>query len=182
MPDMHCIEGEEGNALPDWFQCVVTPPATGITALVQQTRPTRPSTFTGINNITSPHLIYGFGVRMVYESTDLTPAPTGSLTSSTTPPSSSEPAAGSGLSTGATIAIGVTVPLATLVASVTGFLVWRWKGKQRQKREGGADWEGRHELPTKPHERLPPDPLHEMSCEGVIAEMPVNQQKVELPG
>ncbi|KAK3296390.1 uncharacterized protein B0H64DRAFT_169189 [Chaetomium fimeti] len=183
MPDMHCMYGDEDNAVIGWFPCFMTAPATGMTVPVVVTRAPQ-SSYTTIQTVTSPELIYAHGVKMVYQATDFVPPSTGSVTASTYFPTSSELGTGSesGLSTGATVAIGVTIPLAVLGASVAALLVWRRKRGQRMGREAGTDWLKSHELPTKPHERMLPDRLYEMSGEGVMAEMPATRQTVELPG
>ncbi|KAH6839473.1 hypothetical protein B0I37DRAFT_358063 [Chaetomium sp. MPI-CAGE-AT-0009] len=176
------------------FQCSVTAPATGMEVPVFVTNDVHNyDAYTLTSLIASPSVIYALGVKMVYQATDLPTRPTtsiddgssiddSSITTPTISSTSSEVATGASLATGAVVAIGVTIPLAVLGASVAAFLVWRRKRRQRQSRAEADDWLKSHELPTKPHERLLPKRLYEMSGYGVMAEMPAKRETVELPG
>lgn len=83
--------------------------------------------------VSAPAGLNAFGVRMVYQSSDLTaassigssngPRPTSSPTSSSEPDDGA--ASAGGLSSEAIIAIGVAVPVVVLGAAVVGFFLWR---------------------------------------------------------
>jgi hypothetical protein len=175
MPDMSCYEGSGTSDTMPWFQCHAAVPATRLTPSSVGSNPDVLETYTTLEPVTSAQAIYAYGVKMVYQATDLTTSPTGSATSST-----AGSAASSALSKGAVVALGVAIPLAVLGASVAAFLVWRREKRQRKSRATAAAWEYRHELPTKSQESTLPATLYEMTSEGVMAEMPETMKPVEL--
>ncbi|EAQ85080.1 hypothetical protein CHGG_09094 [Chaetomium globosum CBS 148.51] len=104
--------------------------------------------------VTFPGGVNAYGVRMVYESSDMEAATasttsdgssaaeqttsTSDQTGTSSPVASDDAAAattadsGSGLSTGATIAIGVVVPVVVIAAVVIGLAIW-WRRRKRQQ-------------------------------------------------
>jgi len=114
----------------------------------------RTSTVTNI--VSSPGGINAYGVRMVYEASDLVSASSSAAstassgsssgtgqTSQTAGPTGASSGAdsgtgsdsGSGLSTGATVAIGVVVPLVVIGAALLGLALW-WRKRKRQQQAG----------------------------------------------
>ncbi|KAL2132931.1 hypothetical protein VTI74DRAFT_3152 [Chaetomium olivicolor] len=130
----------------------IAPGGEGTAVTVTKSDDGRTSTVT--ERVTAPGGVNAYGVRMVYQQTDLaatgrTPTTArGDGETSTASPRSSDPAAGSGgsegggLSTGAKAAIGVVVPLVVLAAVLAGFLLWqrrrRRKTTQEQQLQGYA--------------------------------------------
>jgi hypothetical protein len=122
----------------------IAPRSTGTVVTVTKSVDGRTSTVT--ERVTWPGGINAYGVRMVYESTDLETLSTSAATSlsssddptrtgETSPdPSSSNSiaAADTGLSTGAKAAIGVVVPLVVLGALLAALLFWRRRRRQQQ--------------------------------------------------
>lgn len=120
--NMFCtwIAPDDGAAVP------VTEVADGITST---------ATFT----VSAPAGLNAFGVRMVYQSSDLAAASSSSNgpRPSSSPTAASEPGDGAGgLSSGTIIAIGVVVPVVILGAAVVGFFLWR--RRRNQDRTGNA--------------------------------------------
>ncbi|POR32809.1 Uncharacterized protein TPAR_06999 [Tolypocladium paradoxum] len=133
-------------------------------------------TSTEMRELRSPAGLNAFGVRMVYQKTDLeattktgsTKRPDAGPTSSAGPRPS--PSASSGLSTGAKVAIGVVVPLVVL-AILAGVLLWWWRRRRRQRAPGG---------PLYKYEKTGPQPHAELHGEHV-QEMVGSTVPVELP-
>jgi len=107
-------------------------------------------TSTSVANVESPGGVNAMGIRMVYQSTDLsssastkTPASNTATTTSapsstkSSPPTSSATSSPSGLSTGAKVAIGVVIPLVVL-AVLAGLFFWWRRRSQRYKAVGTA--------------------------------------------
>lgn len=125
----------------------------------------------------SPGGLNAFGVRMVYQKTDLdeaTATATGSRsTGRTSDPSESAaqnppPEVGAGLSIGATIAIGVVVPVVVL-AVLAGLLAWFCRRRRRQRTTSPYKYEPQ----TQQTAELHGDYVHEVEGSAVDA--------VELP-
>lgn len=183
MPDMSCYDGSGTPDTMAWFQCRAAVPATGLTLSVAGPDLDARGTYTALQTVTSPAVIYAYGVKMVYQATDLTTSSPGSATSSTgLPLPLSEPATSSTLPIGAIVALGVAIPLGVLGALVAAFLVWRGKKRQRESMAIAAPWEKSHELPTKSHEGMLGSSLYEMASEEMRSEMPGTGQPVELGG
>ncbi|KAH8897999.1 hypothetical protein GQ53DRAFT_742801 [Thozetella sp. PMI_491] len=109
--------------------CTWMAPAVGTTVLVTASSGGTTSTIT--STMKGPEGINAYGVRMVYESTDVALATTSTNsmapgTSSTSLPSSGE----TGLSTGAIIAIAVVIPLVAIAVAIGCFL-WMRRRKRR---------------------------------------------------
>jgi hypothetical protein len=124
----------------------IAPRSTGTEVIVTKSVDGRTSTVT--ERVTWPGGINAYGVRMVYQSTDLEIPVTSTSTSTTLSsdgptrtgdtspdPSSSKntASADTGLSTGAKAAIGVVVPLVVLGALLAALLFWRRKRKHQQQ-------------------------------------------------
>ncbi|KAI1852573.1 hypothetical protein JX265_003055 [Neoarthrinium moseri] len=115
--------------------CTWAAPETGMGVPLTETSNGITSTVTG--TATSPQGLNAYGVRMVYQSTDLSTTSTASVSSSgSTLPSTSptetdtaENAQAGGLSTGVKAAIGVVVPLVVLGA-LAGIFLWRRRHKK----------------------------------------------------
>lgn len=106
-------------------------------------------TSTILSAMSAPGGLNAFGVRMVYESTDMSTGPstatgTNSPGSTSAPPSGSN--SGSGLSKGATAAIAVIIPLLAIAALVGGLMWWR----RRRSRYNVV------ESPVSPDHKAPP--------------------------
>jgi hypothetical protein len=102
-------------------------------------------TSTGIEEFASSNGVNAFGIRMVYETSDLPASSSltssltrGPLSSTTThssaPSQSSKPSEqssleSSGLSIGAKIGIGVAIPLAAIIGALISFLLWRRRNR-----------------------------------------------------
>jgi len=117
-----------------------------------------------------------YGVRMVYESTDV-PSTTGGSSSSSTMASSSSASgtggshSGSGGTSGGTIAAAVVVPVVALLALGALFLWWR----KRRQRNARVEVEAPSGTP-KFYTGVP-------SVEPKVGELPVEQSnRGELPG
>jgi hypothetical protein len=126
--------------------CTWIAPETGT---VITTTERRGKTSVGTAQVTAPGGINAYGVRMVYESTDLYTSTSSTSSSSSsasdttsTAATSSTAAAGnspaissadssSGLSTGAKAAIGVVIPLVVIGALILGLLFWRRRKRQQ---------------------------------------------------
>ncbi|PNY29725.1 Uncharacterized protein TCAP_00361 [Tolypocladium capitatum] len=148
-------------------------------------------TSTEMRDFPSPAGINAFGVRMVYQRTDLTSATTSATdsTSSADPQSTSGSASSSGLSTGARAAIGVVVPLVVL-AILAGALLW-WRRRRRLRAPGGPLEDGKTQPPG--HAELHGEHVQEMMgtavdeagpaelAEPVAPVEPVAHEPVELP-
>ena len=147
-------------------------------------------TSTVMQDFKSPGGINAFGIRMVYQKTDIettakktsattaTPSsdPTSATDSAATDDSSSSSSSSSddnGLSTGAKAAIGVVIPLVVL-ALLAGVLLWRRRRRQRQRTQEGPLYKYEPAQATpQPHAELHGEHVHEMQGS------PVNP--VELP-
>lgn len=140
-------------------------------------------TSTVMRDFKSPGGINAFGVRMVYQRTDLetTARQTGSTNPNPDPTASAgpEPTSGSppsdpdsGLSTGAKVAIGVAVPLVVL-AILAGALLW-WRRRRRQSALGGPLYKYEKAAPQ-------PQPHAELHGEHVQEMMGSTAEPVELP-
>ncbi|KAF9875108.1 hypothetical protein CkaCkLH20_07374 [Colletotrichum karsti] len=91
------------------------------------------STWTQQEYVTSPGGVNAYGVRMVYQSTDLAATATATVSATSTgnvtvPQETNAPA----LSTGASIAIAAVVPVVVL-ALIGGALFWWWRKRQASK-------------------------------------------------
>ncbi|KAK3303442.1 uncharacterized protein B0T15DRAFT_275165 [Chaetomium strumarium] len=134
-----------------WETLFCTWVAPAETGTVITTTERRGKTSVGTAQVTAPGGINAYGVRMVYQSTDLytsTSTSSSSSASDTTdtaapsttaspgdPPAisgsaSSSADSSSGLSTGAKAAIGVVIPLVVIGALILGLLFWRRRKQQ----------------------------------------------------
>lgn len=138
----------------------IAPHAPGTVVTITASGDGRTSTLTV--PVTNPGGVNAYGVRMVYQASDL-PRQSSSSSSSTAaagpgagtaaaaasttsdPATSTASTAGSsssstGLSTGATVAIGVVIPVIALAALITGLVLW-WRRRRggRRGREGYDD-------------------------------------------
>lgn len=129
--------------------------------------------------------INAHGLRMVYESSDLSTSTTAATATDTT---SSDPGSSGGLSTGAKAAIGVVIPVVVIALAIGLFFLYR-RRKQRYGAVGAA--EGAAELPTEDktggHTVAASSELHGssgMSYPGAMEpqEMPAQTFVPELPG
>uniref|UniRef100_L2FC81 Transmembrane alpha-helix domain-containing protein n=1 Tax=Colletotrichum fructicola (strain Nara gc5) TaxID=1213859 RepID=L2FC81_COLFN len=84
--------------------------------------------------VTSPGGVNAFGVRMVYQSTDIASATATATVSATSTGNVTAPqeTSSSGLSTGASIAIAAVVPVVVL-GLIAGALFWWWRKRQASK-------------------------------------------------
>lgn len=150
-------------------------------------------TSTTSQTLTGGQGINAYGVRMVYQSSDIiSPITTGSgeIQSSQNPASSSSPALASGstgLSTGATVAIAVAIPLAVL-ALAAGFFFLRRRAARQQRQDDTAPTISGEALPPKPQTYFysgppgyPGQPRSELATSTQSVEMSANQLAVELP-
>ena len=155
-------------------------------------------TSTTTEPFTSPQGINAFGVRMVYESTDLSDLSSTSSTSPiphTTSTKNAQPTASptatvgaDSLSRGAKIGIGVAVPLVVIGAVLLALFLWRKRAKHSTGASNNAKYEGyrnsstdfKHEsggtqlseLGGKPfHQELGGRPVHEMEGRELPTEM-----------
>ncbi|KAJ6446749.1 transmembrane alpha-helix domain-containing protein [Purpureocillium lavendulum] len=123
----------------------------------------------------SPDGINAFGIRMVYQKTDMDkatttatgtsrPGQTGSNPTDSAPTNTSLPESDGGLSTGAKAAIGVVVPCVVL-AVLFGVLFW-WRRKRRNntntKAQGGASSELYKYQPQHNTSELQGQPVQEL--------------------
>lgn len=149
-----CVTPSTLSSVWETLFCTWIAPKSG--AEVQVTVSKDGTTSTQKMTMSSPGGINAYGVRMVYESSDLaaatttsgqsTPATTGAsatATATATGPSTgsegSDSGGDSGLSLGAIIAIAVVVPLAVIAAAVgIFFLIRKRKQAQRLQASGGA--------------------------------------------
>ncbi|KAL2021883.1 hypothetical protein VTK56DRAFT_6478 [Thermocarpiscus australiensis] len=172
----------------------------------------RGTTSTAVTTMTSPEGLNAYGVRMVYESTDVATTTTtaGSSTSTmqtggvgggsemtTSPTMPTQSSSGSGgLSTGGIAAIAVVVPVVVL-ALLGGLLFWLW----RKRKRGDEQQHDRPELPgvygyygdaAKPQwqeatQRWPPrtrrpPPVELPSRQQAAVELPAESPPVVAPG
>ncbi|KAI0480829.1 hypothetical protein GGR56DRAFT_688160 [Xylariaceae sp. FL0804] len=126
----------------------------------------------------NPAGVNAFGVRMVYQSTDLVTAVSSSSSlssSSTLPPSTSNSSTeeslhhANGLSTGEQAAIGVVVPVIVLGAALAGFLLWRRRKRANESRQAA---EVAAQQPKPPGLQ---EPVHE------VAHTPAPQEMASPP-
>ncbi|KAK4241771.1 hypothetical protein C8A03DRAFT_12005 [Achaetomium macrosporum] len=196
--------------LSSWWEtlfCTWIAPETGT---VITTTDTRGKTAVGTAQVTGPGGINAYGVRMVYQSTDLltstsTSSSSASATTSTAASSStaatvSSPAvsdsassanSSSGLSTGAKAAIGVVVPLAVIGALILGLVCWRRRRQVSVSPEqdyAAAAPAGHHQLMDQPKPPAyyyggpPQQQPHEMQGTWHLPELPSSRQAAaELP-
>lgn len=140
---------------------------------------------TTTNNVkfTSPGGLNAFGIRMVYEASDLSTKTTGKTSSSSSssasqssggtstsnPPQNTDTGDSGGLSTGAKVAIGVVIPLVALAALLGAFFWWR-----RRK----------HSYQSPPQVEDKPPTQHQAELHGThINELMAHpHEPVELPG
>lgn len=132
-------------------------------------------TSTSLGTFVSPGGINALGIRMVYQSSDLststsstskpasnTAQTTSSTSSSSTSSSSPTSTPSSGLSTGAKAAIGVSIPLAVLAILVGVFLWWR---RRSQRYNAVGTGQPAYHSPTTDN-KAPPlyggDPVYEL--------------------
>jgi hypothetical protein len=195
--------GKSVKDLWESLQCTwIAPRETGTVVTVTKSDDGRTSTVTA--QLTSPGGINAYGIRMVYQSSDLvvsesesaslgtTAVSSGAAATTTTPittpslPVTSEPGSSSGLSTGATAAIGVVVPLVVL-AALAGLAVW-WRKRRRASQEGvaGAGAASELEPQTKPEDKRANyygnGPFaHEVQGTWNVPEMPSQRTAAELP-
>ncbi|KAK3901107.1 phosphoinositide 3-kinase regulatory subunit 5 [Staphylotrichum tortipilum] len=128
----------------------IAPRASGTAIRVTKSEDGRTSTI--VARVTSPGGINAYGIRMVYQSTDLPDTASSTITSDsssststedpTAPASDTSPTPSSpptddtntstGLSTGAKAAIGVVVPLVVLGALAIGFAIW-WRRRKGRR-------------------------------------------------
>ncbi|KID85078.1 transmembrane alpha-helix domain-containing protein [Metarhizium guizhouense ARSEF 977] len=114
----------------------------------------------------SPEGLNAFGIRMVYQSSDLSTKPT----ESTTHRSASRPSGAAatsnasqatdepgGLSTGAKVAIGVVIPIVAIAALLGAFFWWRKRKHRHQVPPQAAG-----KSPTPRHAELNGTPFHEL--------------------
>lgn len=128
----------------------------------------------------SPDGLNAYGVRMVYQSSDLDPAKETDPADADQPTGNPDDDGGDdgGLSTGGKIAVGVVVPVVVIAFAAAAFLFWR-RLRNKKALGGAAGVAGSTELPgeeSKPaavwggHQPMPPQ------------EMPINPiTPVELP-
>ncbi|KND86745.1 hypothetical protein TOPH_08606 [Tolypocladium ophioglossoides CBS 100239] len=142
-------------------------------------------TSTEMRGFQSPGGINAFGVRMVYQKTDvvIAAATTNATTALSTGPAGSdgsEPILGSSsssssnLSTGAIAAIGVVIPLLVIGILAGALLWWRWRRRQHAQVESLSKFgEAAPQPQPQPHAELHGDHVQEMPGSTV--------EPVELP-
>ena len=142
----------------------------------------------------SPGGLNAYGIRMVYESTDIITSSASSIISASTtrrkisstslPAKSTSPASTKSTSPG-TVAIAVVIPV--VVLAVLGAIVMWWRRRRRQQRNGGAEPKGRPPGdPTEFSNSLHTTPA-ELPMEGVSRPVETTSQshphpRGELPG
>ncbi|KJZ76364.1 hypothetical protein HIM_04093 [Hirsutella minnesotensis 3608] len=108
-------------------------------------------TSTITDEVHSPGGINAFGIRMVYQKTDLAQKPlrTGpARATSSRLAAASDASESQGLSTGAKAAIGVAVPVVVL-ALLAGVLLWWWRKRRRgQGQDPGYNYEKTEQQPS----------------------------------
>jgi hypothetical protein len=140
--------------------------------------------------------INAYGVRMVYQSTDLSGIPTsstaesgGSIGPSNT--STPTPQPSGGLSTGATVAIAVVIPLVVLAILGVAFFMWRRKRQNKQVSGGYTPPLEEYKPPPSSYQSGSPYQHSDMTTpasQGGYYPPPVQQQykpyepPAELPG
>lgn len=176
------------------LQCTwEAPRSPGVPVTVTRSGDGRTSTVTLA--LARPEGINAYGIRMVFQSSDVVAVsgsaspsvPSGSAADPVGPPvATTEVGSGSGLSTGATVAIGVVVPVVVLAALCAGLFLW-WRRRRRASQEIGAP-----RLPSeldpqwKPlgsngaHYYGSPPAAHELQGTCDIAEMPSDRTTAEL--
>lgn len=172
--------------------CTWIAPARAVSVTVTRSSGGRTSTVP--ETLVNPGGINAFGIRMVYQSSDVQTAPSSSPTTSpSSTPSSSNAAnpqpgfaGGSGLSTGGTIAIAVVIPVA-IIAAVIGFFLW-WKSRRGRAAQAlPAKIESNFHKPNPYYNYKPVFAAHqyqagEMATDLSSAELPAGQQSpAELP-
>ena len=149
---------------------------------VPVTRSSNGRTSTTTSTLVNPGGINAFGIRMVYQSSDVV---TASSSSSSSSPSSStaanlgpDSAGGSGLSTGGTIAIAVVIPVA-VIAAIIGFFLLRKSRRARAAQPAAlpAQIEENPHKPSPYYDYKPIFAAHQYHG----GELPTNQASAELP-
>jgi hypothetical protein len=162
----------------------VAPPSSDSTLPV--TRVVNGVTTTSNLGFHSPGGLNAFGIRMVYEATDLTTQGTATTSSSrssdTTTSKPPQDTQDSGLSTGAKVAIGVVVPVVVLAALLGALFYWR-RRKPRYEAPPLVD----DKPPSQPNVELPGTQIHELmdhsQSTGAPAELPgSNPSNQAAPG
>ena len=150
------------------------------------------TTSTVSQSVFSPLGVNAYGVRMVYQSTDLatTRAQTSSASQTSSSASSPSPTGTSNtssLSLGAKIAIGVVVPVVAIGLAVLGFFLWRKRASHRGRDSSQATHGQYRDISDPPKHEVGGIPLNEVGGKELPAELSAPTQdkswrtRAELP-
>ncbi|KAK4167239.1 hypothetical protein QBC43DRAFT_9672 [Cladorrhinum sp. PSN259] len=132
---MLCIDPAQLSAVWQNQFCTWIAPPKGDTVTVTKSENGRTSTV--VTSLNPPGGLNAYGIRMVFQASDMPTTSTSSQTSSTAPAGQSTGGPGQnpeqvdkGLSTGGTIAIAIAIPI-LIIAAAVGFFFWRRSRKER---------------------------------------------------
>ena len=144
-------------------------------------------TSTVVQTMTPMGGINAYGVRMVYQSTDMAAPPARSTSDTTVSASASSVAStpSSGLTTGATVAIGVVIPVVVLAMIGAWFVWWRRRKQQLQSVPAVPPYNPQNkQFENVYYAGVPVEPvpykseLQEMPTTHAVAELPASNVRV----